>query len=258
MRKSGQKEKISVAAVQLAITEETDAQRLARVKRLLEAVEKADLVLLPELWRVGYSNFASYSKKAEALTGKTVSFLKGAAKEHKAYLLGGSIVERKGEKLYNTAVLLDPAGKLISAYRKSHLLSYRSQERALLTPGADITVAETAIGTLGLAICYDLRFPELFRTMSARGAEVFLIPACWPAVRLEAWECLSRARAAENQAIVIACNATGKGLLGRSMVVDPWGVTIAALGGEEGILRTEIDLRALRDFREAFPAWRER
>lgn len=258
MRKSRQKERISVAAIQMAITKETDEQRLARVKRLLEALERTDLVLLPELWRVGYFDFASYSKKAETLDGETVSFLKGTAAQLGAYLLGGSIVERSGEKLYNTAVLLNPEGELIGTYRKSHLLSVRSQERDLLTPGEEIRVVRTTIGTLGLAICYDLRFPELFRAMSERRAEVFLIPACWPSVRSEAWDCLCQARAAENQAIVVACNATGKSLLGRSMVVDPWGVKVASLGGEEGILRAEIDLLALRAFREEFPAWRER
>ncbi len=258
MRKSRQKEKISVAAVQLAITEETDEQRLVRVRRLLEAVGKVDLVLLPELWRVGYFNFSSCPKKAETLDGETVSFLKGAAKKHGAYLLGGSIVERDRTRLYNTAVFCDPAGELIGAYRKNHLLSVRSQERDLLTPGEEITMVETPIGTLGLAICYDLRFPELFRAMSERRAELFLIPACWPSVRSEAWDCLCRARAAENQAIVVACNATGKSLLGRRMVVDPWAVKVASLGDEEGILRAKIDIRALRDFREEFPAWRER
>jgi hypothetical protein len=118
MQKSRQNEKTSVAAVQLAITEETDEQRLVRVKRLLDAVGKVDLVLLPELWRVGYFDFASYSKKAETLAGETVSFLRETAAELGAYLLGGSIVERRGEKLYNTAVLLDPEGKQIGSYRK--------------------------------------------------------------------------------------------------------------------------------------------
>ena len=249
---------IRVVVVQPAIVEEDDIRRLARVKRLLTAVEEADLVVLPELWRVGYFDFAAYTEKAESIDGDTVCFLSGAAKRLGAHLLGGSIVERRGENLHNTAVLFDPAGEQIGIYRKTHLLSYRSQERHLLTAGRQITVVESEIGRLGLAICYDLRFPELFRAMSAQGAEVFLVPAAWPAVRAEAWESLCRARAVENQAIVIACNATGKGLLGRSMVVDPWGVKTAALGAEEGILRANIDLETARAFREAFPAWRER
>jgi len=224
VRKCRQRKTISVAAVQPAMVEEIDAQRLARVERLLAGVEKADMVLLPELWRVGYSNFPAYSKKAETIDGGTVSFLSGAAKHLGAYLLGGSIVERRGETLHNTAVLFDPTGERIEVYRKIHLLSYHSQERDLLTAGRQITVMETEIGHLGLAICYDLRFPELFREMSKDSAEVFLIPAAWPAVRAEAWESLCRARAVENQAFVIACNATGRGLLGRSMIVDPWGV----------------------------------
>ena len=258
VRKFRQRKTISVLAVQPAIIEEIDAQRLARVERLLAEAEKADLVLLPELWRVGYSDFASYSKKAEPIDGNTVSFLSGAAKQLGAYLLGGSIVERRGETLHNTAVLFDPAGERIGVYRKTHLLSYHSQERDLLTAGRQITVVETEIGYLGLAICYDLRFPELFREMSTEGAEVFLIPAAWPAVRAEAWESLCPARAVENQAFVVACNATGRGLLGRSMIVDPWGVKTASLGGEEGILRANIDLETVREFREEFPAWRER
>jgi predicted amidohydrolase len=260
VRKLRQRKTIRVVAVQPAIIEEIDAQRLARVERLLAEVEEADLVVLPELWRVGYSDFASYSKKAEAIDEDrgTVSFLSAAAKQLGSYLLGGSIVERRGEALYNTAVLLDPAGEQIGVYRKTHLLSYHSQERNLLAVGNQITVVETEIGRLGLAICYDLRFPELFRTMSTKGAEVFLVPAAWPAVRSDAWKCLCRARAVENQAFVIACNATGRGLLGRSMVVDPWGVKIAALGGKEGMLHANIDPETVREFREEFPAWRER
>ena|GEM_PF-40706 len=258
VRKSRQRKAIRVAALQPAIVEETGALRMDRVERLLAEVEKADLVVLPELWRVGYSDFASYSKKAETIDGDTVSFLSGAARQLGAHLLGGSIVERRGEILHNTAVLFDPAGDQIGVYRKIHLLSYHSQERNLLTAGRQTTVVESEIGRLGLAICYDLRFPELFREMSTEGVEVFVIPAAWPAARAEAWESLCQARAVENQAFVIACNATGRGLLGRSMVVDPWGVKTAALGAEEGILRANVDLEALREFREEFPAWRER
>jgi len=258
VRKFRQRKTISVAVVQPAIVEEIDAQRLARVERLLAGVEKADLVLLPELWRVGYSNLTAYSKKAETIDGDTVSFLSGTARKLEAYLLGGSIVERRGETFHNTAVLFDPAGEQIGVYRKIHLLNYHSQERNLLTAGRQIKVVETEIGHLGLAICYDLRFPELFREMSTEGAEVFLIPAAWPAVRAEPWESLCRARAVENQAFVVACNATGRELLGRSMIVDPWGVKTAALGGNEGILRANIDLETLREFREEFPAWKER
>ncbi len=258
MKESGQGEKIGVAVIQPALVEEGDARRLARVERLLYGARGADLVLLPELWRVGYSDFSSYSRKAEALEGETVSFLRKVARGLGIYLLGGSIVERQGERLYNTAVLLDREGKLIGSYRKAHLLSYRSQERDLLTPGEGSEVVKTKIGRLGIAICYDLRFPELFRGMSEQGAEVFLIPAAWPSARMEAWESLCQARAVENQGYIIACNAVGRGLLGRSMVVDPWGVKVAALGFREGVLRAEIDLEALRDFRDEFSAWRER
>jgi predicted amidohydrolase len=258
MKESRRNGKIGVTVLQPRIIEEEDKKRLARVQALLTEGRGTDLILLPELWRVGYSNFASYRERAEALAGGTVSFLQGAAREERAYLLGGSFIERDHDHLYNTAVLLDRNGEIIGIYRKSHLLSYRSQERDLLTPGNELTVIETPIGTLGIAICYDLRFPEIFRAMSESGVEVFLVPAAWPITRMEAWEALCRARAVENQAYIIACNAVGERLLGHSMVVDPWGVKIASLGSGEGVLQTSLDLARLRRFREEFPVWRER
>ncbi len=250
--------KIRVAAIQLEIKEEEDPARLARVASLLEAARGADLVLLPELWRVGYSDFGAYGRKAETIEGETVSLLREKAKELRAFVLGGSFVERVGKRLYNSAFLLDRQGNLSARYRKIHLLDYHSQERSLLTAGSTVEVAATEIGSLGLAICHDLRFPELFRALTERGAEVILVPAAWPAARMEAWEALSRARAVENQGYVVACDATGRGLLGRSLVVDPWGVVVASLGEREGVLKAEIDLRVLRGFREEFSAWRER
>jgi predicted amidohydrolase len=258
MKECRQEAKISVAVLQPSLPAERDEERLARVEGLVAEVTKADLLLLPELWRVGCTDFSTYKGKAEPLSGETLVFLQKVARGAGAYLLGGSLIESAGEHLYNTAVLLDRTGEIAGIYRKLHLLNYRSQERIILTPGEGCTVVATPLGNMGIAICYDLRFPELFREMSVTGAEVFLVPAAWPSVRLEAWEVLCRARAVENQAYVVACNATGKGLLGHSMVVDPWGVKIASLGRREGVLRAELDLAALRRFREEFPVWRER
>jgi len=248
----------TVALLQLAISSEKDTDWPERINRLLSRVGEVDLVILPELWRVGYYNFASYHSRAETLEGETVCFLAKLAENLRAYVLGGSFIEECAGSLYNTAVLLDREGNVLDCYRKTHLLNYGSKERAILSPGDGGKVVKTGLGSFGIAICYDLRFPELFREMSVKGAEVFLLPAAWPLSRMEAWEVLCRARATENQAYVIACNSAGRGLLGRSMVVDPWGVKIAALGNGEGVLCTQIDLAAEACFRSEFPAWRER
>jgi predicted amidohydrolase len=258
MEETGKESRVDIAAIQPWIGDETDAQRLDRIERLIEGAAGADLIILPELWRIGYANFDAYPRRAEPLDGDTVAFLRRAARQTDAYLLGGSLVERDGNHLYNTAVLLDPTGRLVAAYRKTHLLDYPSRERAILEPGNARCIVQTPIATLGIAICYDLRFPDLFRTMAQDGAEVFLVPAAWPQARSEAWEALTRARAVENQATLVACDATGTGLLGRSAVFDPWGVVAASLGNREEVLRTRIDLAALRRYRGEFQAWRER
>jgi predicted amidohydrolase len=254
----GRKKVVETALVQLKIADETDAARMEKVRALLLAARGADIIVLPELWRLGYANLASFRKAAETIDGETVSFLRDMAAELNADIVGGSIVEKDADQYYNTAVFVDRKGNLCGKYRKTHLLSYRSQERKFLTAGAEFPVFGTRWGNLGIAICYDLRFPELFRRLAERGAELLIVPSEWPTIRMEAWQALCAARAVENQCHVVACNATGKGLLGCSMVIDPNGVRIAAMGKEEGVLRAMINLERMRTFRQEFPAWQER
>ncbi len=252
------KDGLNVALLQLKGDEESDTTRLRRIENLLaEQASGADLIVLPELWRFGYSNFSLYKIKSEAITGETATFLAKQARKLSAFLVGGSIIERQDDSYFNTSLLFDRHGDLIGRYRKSHLLSYHSQERDLLSCGSALATFSTPIARLGIAVCYDLRFPELFSKMTTAGAEVFVVPAAWPITRMEAWTALCHARAVENQAYVIACGGTGGRLLGRSMVVDPWGVTVASLGTEEGVLRAKLDLGRLRGFRGEFPAWCE-
>lgn len=254
----GRKNVIETALVQLKIADETNAARMEKVRALLLAAGGADIIVLPELWRLGYANLSSFREAAETIDGETVCFLRDMAAELNADIVGGSIVEKDADRYYNTAVFVDRKGNLRGTYRKTHLLSYKSQEREFLTPGDEIPVFGTQWGNLGIAICYDLRFPELFRGLVEQGAEVLIVPSEWPAIRMEAWQALCTARAVENQCYVVACSATGKGLLGCSMVIDPNGVRIAAMGKEEGVLRTRIDLERMRVFRQEFPAWQER
>lgn len=259
MIETRQEGQLDVTLLQLSLDEETSANRPNKVEKLLtEYASNTDLVVLPELWQWGYANLQLCKERSETLPGKTSVFLSKQARALSAYLVGGTIIERDGDRYFNTAPLFDRQGEMLGKYRKAHLLSYHSQERDLLSCGSTAPTFATPIAGLGIAVCYDLRFPELFFNMSNAGAEVFIVPAAWPITRMEAWVALCHARAVENQAYVIACGGTGGSLLGRSMVVDPWGVTIASLGGEEAVLHATLDLGRLRMYREEFTAWHER
>lgn len=250
-----------VASVQLEILAgESKTERVDRAAALVGAQRDAELVVLPEAWNVGYFNFDRYGAEAEPLQGPTVARLSNAARDVEAWVLAGSIIEADGDELFNTSVLLDPAGEIVASYRKIHLFGYGSRERQLLSRGQEIVVADTELGSIGLATCYDLRFPELFRAMVDRGAEIFLIASAWPYPRVEAWSTLVRARAMENQAWLLSANCTGgqPPCCGRSAVIDPWGTAVAAADERAAVLRAEIDLAAAAAARAEFPALKDR
>ena len=236
---------------------ETLAERRTRVLGLVEEAADADLVVLPELWPTGYFAFDRYDVEAETLDGETVAALRRAAARHRIHLLGGTFVERHDEGLSNTAVLVGPDGDLLLAYRKIHLFGYQSQEATLLTPGRETPVASTDLGRIATSTCYDLRFPEVYRVYADQRAELVLIPAAWPRPRLEHWRVLLRARAIENQAIVIACNGTGDdhgtSLGGHSMVVDAWGDVVAEAGADQQLLSATVDLDRVTAIRAELP-----
>lgn len=253
---------MKVAGAQLDIPEqEAKEERVARVAALVEGLGSVDLVVLPEIWNVGYLRFDRYEAEAESLDGPTVSRLAAAAKRLGAWVLAGSIVERSSEGLHNTSVLLDRRGEIAGTYRKIHLFGYGSREPELLDRGEDIAVLDTEFGRWGLSTCYDLRFPELFRAMVDDGAEGFLVPSAWPYPRVEAWATLVRARAIENQAWLIAVNCCGGGAIhycGRSAVVDPWGTPVARAGDRAAVLSVEIDPSTTAAVRRDFPALQDR
>jgi predicted amidohydrolase len=250
-----------IASVQLEVPQdEPKGDRVERAAGIVEGLAGTDLVVLPEAWNVGYFNFDRYAEEGEPLDGPTVSRLSEAARRTRAWVLAGSIVEREGDRLFNTSVLLDREGEVAATYRKIHLFGYGSQEQTLLTPGERPSVVDTELGRVGLATCYDLRFPELFRTLVDDGAELFLVVSAWPYPRTEAWTVLNRSRALENQAWLISANATGGAppCCGRSMVVDPWGTAVAAAGDRPAVVTATIDPGAAAAAREDFPALRDR
>ncbi len=254
---------VEVASIQLEIKDDqTPANRLDQVEVLLDSLEGADLVLLPEIWRTGYFNFSRYHEEAETLAGETIARLAAKARQKQFLLLAGSLVERQGEDYYNTSVMIDRRGNVEATYRKIHLFGYGSSEQRLLKRGTQPTVVQTDLGRFGLATCYDLRFPELFRRMVDQGAQAFLIVSAWPYPRLPHWQALNQVRAFENQCFLVSCNCAGLNqgtrLCGHSMVVDPWGVVIAGAGDREAVVRARIDLSLVDHFRAEFPALKDR
>ena len=255
-----------VALIQVDVSDSESPE--VRVKRVLQLVRdqqgKCDFVVLPELWNVGAFNNDALRPYAEPRDGELVSALCDVAKETGLWLHGGSFVElHDGDKLSNTSLLIRPDGTVATFYRKIHLFGFDTGEAVMLARGNDIIVEnETPVGRAGIATCYDLRFPELFRSQCANGAQTFVLCSGWPIPRINHWRVLIQARAIENQAWFIACNEVGQNgdytLGGHSMVVSPKGDIIVEAGTEEEIIYADIDVDLVDQWRQDFPILRDR
>lgn len=249
-----------VRVIQLAYgDDESLADRVDRVSQLVVDQRGADLVVLPELWPHGGFAYDRWADLAEPFDGPTHKKMAEAARAIGATVHAGSFVERDGEgRLFNTSLLLGADGAVLAAYRKIHLFGFGEGEPALMSAGGDVV---THAG-VGLATCYDLRFPELFRALVDRGAELVLVPAAWPAKRVAHWRLLAQARAVEDQCFVVACNTAGEHagvpMGGHSLVVDPWGTVLAEAGDGQEVLDVEVDLESVRKTRASFPVLRDR
>ena len=219
----------------------------------------SDLALLPELWYDGL-DYAQARDLASELDEGAFAHMSRLARVANLYL-AGSAFELSGLNCYNTLALFSPAGELVSAYRKVHLFGPMDEDRHL-QPGEELVLADLAWGQFGLAICYDLRFPEMFRRYAVDGAAVVLLPAQWPLARLDHWRTLVQARAIENQMFVLACNRAGcDGEVqfgGHSVVCDPWGQRLIEAGTEDSLLTAVIDLKRVAGARERIPVLRDR
>jgi deaminated glutathione amidase len=256
------------AAVQLNANEDK-ARNLATADRLTRAAAArgAELVVLPEKWSL-IGRTEAMAAGAEPLDGPAISWAREAARELGIELVAGSILEREPghDRCFNTSVHVGPDGEIRAVYRKIHLFDvevagavYRESE--LEDPGEEIVVSDTTGGVqLGLSICYDLRFPELYRILAVRGARVVAIPAAFTlATTRDHWATLVRARAIENQAFMVAANQIGphppdhrSG--GRSLIVDPWGVVLAQAPDEETAIVAELDLERQEEIRAELPS----
>lgn len=247
------------------------AGNLAHLDRLLATLPPADLVALPEVFAFRGSD-EQYRARAEPLDGSLLTHLAALARNRHAWLSAGSILEADGDRVFNTSVLLDRKGHLAAAYRKIHLFEARLEDGRMIReadayePGDAPVLAEIEGWRVGLAICYDLRFPELFRRYSSQGAHLFLVPSNFTQrTGKDHWEILVRARAIENQCFVVAANqcganpATGVASYGNSMVVGPWGDVIGrASGDRQETLMAELDPAELEKTRARVPALQHR
>jgi len=251
-----------VASIQMAAVEGDKGATIEKALGKIRSCRGAHLVILPEIWNVGFMSFDRYCLEAEDRNGPTMTMVVQAATEIGAFIHTGSFVEIDDGKYYNSSYLVSPEGKLLANYRKIHLFGYNSLETQIVTPGESVVVVDTPLGTVGMATCYDLRFPELFRHMADNGAQIFLVCSAWPYPRLEPWKLLNRVRALENQSFLISANSVGinKGanFVGHSMVVDPWGVTVASAGDREAVVKSEIDMEELCKARKEFPVLADR
>jgi deaminated glutathione amidase len=257
-----------VAAIQMATSSDKSAN-LEKVENLIRvaAARGAKLVGLPEVfnWRGKRPEEAA---AAESLDGVTLTLMGGLARELEIYLLAGSITEDAPghAKRYNTSVLFGPDGERLAVYRKIHLFDVDLPGRVTIKesdakiPGTEVVTAATSLGPIGLSVCYDLRFPELFRRLAFSGVRILTVPSAFTFPTGEAhWEVLIRARAIENQCYVVAPaqfgpNVHGFSDYGNSMIVDPWGRVLARAGDSEGVVIAPLDMAYLERVRRELPS----
>jgi deaminated glutathione amidase len=257
---------LRAAVVQLNSNGEKD-RNLEAAERLVRAAagEGAGLVALPEKWNLLAAG-EQLAVGAEPLDGPTLTAARSWARELGVHLLAGSVAETgPGERSFNTSVLIGPEGEDLAVYRKIHMfdvevggVSYRESEHE--EPGEEIVVAPLDEASVGLSVCYDLRFPELYRILAVRGARILAVPSAFTlATGRDHWEPLLRARAIENQAFVLAPNQVGEApphfsSYGRSTIVDPWGVVLATAPDRECFVTAELDLAVQDRVRASLPS----
>jgi len=250
-----------VAGCQLDTVWEDKAASHARAEALLagDPLPRGSLLALPEMFATGFS--MDVARIEEGTARESERFLARLAAQHGLHVLGGVVNRGVDGRGRNEAVLFGPDGSERARYCKLHPFSYAGESRHYAA-GEGTVAVECGGALVAPFICYDLRFPEAFRAAVGRGAQLFVVIANWPAARESHWLTLLRARAIENQAYVVGVNRCGQdpsgAYSGRSLVVDPRGEILADGGAHEGIVRAEIDLATLAEYRRTFPALADR
>jgi len=253
---------LKIALGQFDVILGDSAANLETVARLAAAAaaEQADILVLPELWSTGYDleNAGSHA------TGIASGIFRSAAElaaQHSIHLLGSCLSLISDNSYGNTAVLFDDQGASIGAYSKGHLFGLMAEQN-YLTAGDKLALLDTKWGKVGLAVCYDLRFPELFRAYALGGAKIVFLPSEWPHPRMRHWRTLLRARAIENQMFIVACNRVGSSrgfdFFGHSCIIDPWGETVVEGGEGAALIVAQINVPDVEATRSKMPVLSDR
>jgi predicted amidohydrolase len=250
---------ISLAQMNIALGDEK--KNAATMERLAaEAARRGShMVVFPELWSTGYA-LEQAKELSSALNSGMFSQVGGVATQNKISIVG-SVLEKRGEEVSNSAAFFAPNGRMLGIYRKLHLFRLMHEDE-WLQAGSSSLELDLPWGNTGLAICYDLRFPELFRKYAVNGAKMIVVPAEWPIERIEHWRALLVARAIENQCYIVATNAAGQTgdtvFGGHSMIVDPWGKIVIEGGEAPMLLTAEIEMDLVDEVRRRIPVFEDR
>lgn len=250
---------ISLAQMHIALGDVTRNQSKMEALVAEAARRKSHVVVLPELWSTGYA-LAEAKSYADELSKGMFAAISKTATQNKIAIVG-SILEKRGLEVSNSAPLFAPNGRMVGVYRKVHLFRLMDEDQ-YLQPGPSLTPLDLPWGTTGIAICYDLRFPELFRKYVVdMNARIIFIPAEWPKIRVEHWRALLIARAIENQCYIVATNAVGQTgdteFGGHSMIVDPWGKIVVEAGESEQLITAAIELEVIDEVRRKIPVFED-
>ncbi|MFS0645104.1 carbon-nitrogen hydrolase family protein [Siminovitchia sp. 179-K 8D1 HS] len=262
---------MKVAAIQLN-SQNSKKENISKAVQFIKeaAMMGAEFVVLPE-----YVDFigddSEKVKLGETIPGPTSEAFSKIAKECNIYLNCGSILERaENDRVFNTSILINGNGEIVKTYRKIHLYDadfegrFSIKESDTILPGNEVVTAETSFGTIGMTICYDIRFPELFRSLALQGSKVIFVPAAFPLYTgAHHWEILLRARAIENQCYIVAAGQFGPAPpdhveFGNSMIIDPWGTVLARAPERETIVIQDIDLDYIDQVRSKIPCFKHR
>ncbi len=254
--------KVKVLLVQLEAVAGDIEKNIDKVEKLLEnsGFNSCDLIVLPELWTIGWdcTHFNKYSEKLS--DSKTLAFLKTLAKKYNSNIIGGSsVLNKNSQKDRNTCIILNRNGEILNTYDKYHLFSHRGQsEGTYLEEGDGPVIVKTDVGNIGISICYDIRFPEMFRLYAFNGADFIVNMAAWPKSFTDEYVTLAKARAIENQIYFVSSCLTGKindsfDFSGHSFVTDYKGRIVAKLAEEEKVLYAELDIDEMNQYRLQMP-----
>lgn len=249
---------LKIVAVQMSSFIGDKQANFDNVERLISRADTkdADVIVLPEVWTIGWKP-SIFAENAEDInSSETISFLSRLAKKYNSYIIGGSFISKKDNKLYNTCPVLNRDGELIASYDKMHLFSYYGCDEGTFIERGENPVLVVIEGVkIGLSICYDIRFPEIYRAYRQAGADMQINMAAWPKSRPVHWEALTKARAIENQCFMLAITQSGliegeEWNLGHSRMIDYNGETLAEINNGEGTIVTEINFNEMYQFRK--------